>query len=205
MLLLTAVVAVWTSYWHSVQVIHKLESQIASMQRLAHKLLIHDRQQIAVVQLPQTWHDENRWKVYLPVGEYRIGLATRQIDNLGLAPVRSETLIGEGTHEIELLQSDDEDGSVITVTVDGRPMIEATESQDWNPKRSSTGGGNFFSSAQLSPDDPIVLLRRRYGRRSQTSQRPDPQGPTEGLLLWIERIPLILRNHPKPARDSSDA
>jgi hypothetical protein len=186
--LLTAAVAVWIAYVRLHQQVSRLEQEVVSMQQMARELVIEDREQIAVVMLPQMWMDESRWEVYLPEGEYMMRLATRQIDEKGLALAVEETPISAGRHRIELLRPDEGAGREITVIVDDRPLIETEESPDWDPGPGSSGGSEFDSCVQRSAHEPVVLFRRRFNRRSNTGRSVAPKGPTEGLMLWIEPV-----------------
>ena len=93
-----------------------------------------------------------------------------------------------GTHLVELLQFGDTDCREIAVTLDEKLVIETTESKDWDHGYGSTGGGQFANCMQLPPDEPVVLFRRRFHYEVKPGQTTTPQGPTEGLLLWIERV-----------------
>jgi hypothetical protein len=188
LLLLTAAVAVWLTYARFRQRIPQLEQQIDAMQRMARELTVVDESQIAVVKLQELWYDENRWQIYLPPGEYRIRLATREIDGKGLPPVFDGSPISAGQHLIELVQSGESDDRKITVVVDDTPLIETVESADWSDRPGSSGGSLFGRCTQRDPNEPLVLFRRRFHQRMKNGQRSTPKGPTEGLMLWIERM-----------------
>lgn len=189
MFLLTAVVAVWVPYFHLQQKIERTEQKIGPMQKMARELIIDDTSKITVVKKQQKWYDEHRWEIYLPDGEYAMRLATQKIDREGLAPVVGETRIRGGRHFIELLQSDNGDNHEITVMLDDQPAIETKESRDWKNSHGSTGAGHFSGCAQLPPDEPVVLFRRRFNYEVKPGITLTPKEPTEGLLLWIERVP----------------
>ena len=188
LLLLTAVVAVWVAYFHLRQQIGRLEQEVDSMQQMARELIIEDREQIAVVMLPQMWMDQSRWDIYLPEGKYVIRLATRQIDQKGLAPPVEQTPIPAGQHRIELMRSDEGAGRQLTVTVDDRPVIEAEEDSGWDPGGASSGGSQIGNCEQRSAQQPLVLFRRRFYRPSKGGQNVPPKGPSEGWMLWIEPV-----------------
>ncbi len=186
LLLLLAAVAVWLGYFSNRGQISFLESRIAALRPLAHELIIDDASQIAVVKLEELWYDENEWDVYLPEGRYRLSLATRRIDDRGLAPASSTGLLESGTHRLVLDQHRRGDGWQIAVTADGRPLCAADEPNDWNPGHGSTGGGEYSLCQQLPRDQPVILFRRRFHHPDATGGSTTPQGPTEGLLLWLE-------------------
>jgi hypothetical protein len=187
LLLLTAAVAVWVAYFRLRQQIPRLEQEIDSLEQMARELIVEDEEQIAVVMLPQMWYDESRWDIYLPEGKYVMRLATRRIGEKGLAPAVRQTPIRGGRHRVELMRSDDGAGREITVLVDDRPVIEAEEGASWDPRGHSGGGSEFGKCVQRPADEPLVLFRRRFHRRSKGGGSVAPKGPTKGLMLWIER------------------
>ena len=85
--LLMAAIAVWMTYFINRRENALLEQRIKAMVPLAHELVIDDPGRVAVVKLDEKWYDENRWEIYLPPGAYRLCLATRGINDSGLAQV----------------------------------------------------------------------------------------------------------------------
>ena len=83
------------------------------------------------------------------------------------------------------MQSDEGVGRKITVTVDDRPLIETEEGADWDSGGHSSGGSEFGRCVQRSAQEPVVLFRRRFHRHGRNVA---PQGPAEGLMLWIEPV-----------------
>ncbi len=137
----------------------------------------------------ELWFDENQWELYLPPGAYRLCMATRQIDNHGLAPVVKSVPFFAGRHRLALEQRDLKSGWRVVVTCDGAERIVAEEPKGWDEGSGSTGGGEFSTNAQLPADQPVVLFRRRFSKRvpgQAGSSSQTPNGPTEGLMLWIE-------------------
>lgn len=187
--LLTAAVAVWVIYVNNRRNITRLEGRITAMRPLAHELIIDDPNKIAIVKLDEMWFDENRWEIHLPAGKkYRICLATGGIDQTGTARVvKSERLAG-GKHLFELEQERGSDGAQLTVFCDRVGLMTVRETKEWDPGTGSTGGGFFSQCSQLAPDQAVILFRRRFSRRNSTGQTKTPDGPTEGVLLWIEPI-----------------
>lgn len=186
LLLLLAAVAVWLAYRSNRGQIEFLESRIAALQPLARELIIDDESQIAVVKLAELWYDENEWQVYLPEGRYRLSLATRRIEERGLAPAASTAWLPAGTHHVVLEQRRREDAWQIVVTADGKPLCAVEEPKDWNSSHGSTGGGEYSLSRQEPCDQPVVLFRRRFHQADGRGGSTTPPGPTEGILLWIE-------------------
>ena len=89
LVLLMAAIAVWLTFLvNRQQNAQLLTSRINVLQPLAHELLIDDPRKIAVVKLGEFWYDDNAWDLYLPPGNYRLCLATREIDGPGPSPPR---------------------------------------------------------------------------------------------------------------------
>jgi hypothetical protein len=182
-----AAIAVWMAYFINRRHNAALEVRIKAMVPLAHELVIEDARKIAVVKLEEYWYDENRWEIYLPEGRYRLCIATHGIDDNGLAPVVKSTTIEAGRHVLALEQRRDNDVWRVTALWDGMERIAVEEPKDWDPGTGSMGGGQYALSEQLPPDQPAVLFRRRFMRADGKGRTTTPSGPTEGLLLWIER------------------
>ncbi len=181
---LTAVMAVWIAYSCLLLQNARLQQEITLMQEWDGELLIKDTEQIAVVRLPETWNDENRWDIHLPEGEYVMRLATREIGEQGLAPVVEETVVNSGKHRIELLQSDEGEYRRIAVMVNDRSLIKTAEASDKKTVGSSVLAG-LSTCTQFPPQEPVVLYRRRF----IPGMGVNMVGYIgNGLLLWIERI-----------------
>ncbi len=190
LLLLTAAIAVWTLYFTNRRHIGLLEARVKVMWPMTHELIVNDPQRIAVVKLDQLWHDENIWKVYLPEGRYRLCVATRDVDQQGSAPVVKSVALDPGQHQLALQQR--AEGSVlpvwrVAVICNEAEVISVEEPAEWDPGKGSVGGGLFSECTQLPVDEQVVLLRRRFSRPNSAGQSSTPAGPTEGILLWIER------------------
>lgn len=189
LVLLIAAVAVWTTEVVNRRENKRLEGRIEAIRPLVHELRGFDPRRIAVVKLEETWYDENRWDIYLPPGSYRVCLASRQIGQDVLAPVRASSPIGAGRHRIELTQEKGTQGWVIRARCDGRTIVSCQESMDWNPERGSSGGGQFAQVSAQDPDQPLILFRRVFSLPTASNQFTSPQEPSSGLLLWIEQLP----------------
>ena len=192
MLLLMVVVAGWVPYFCFRQEISRIEQRIAVMRPMARELIVEDPTQVAVVHLPPLWYDEHRWAIHLPEGEYRMKLATREVDEEGFPAAVKQTPLGGGEYRIELLQSKVEDCRKMTITVDDRRshrVIEPIEKPGWPPSHGSSSSGLLGNCTQMPSNEPIVLFRRRYMVPTATGGGGrTPQGPSEGLMLWIEPV-----------------
>jgi hypothetical protein len=184
--LLMAVVAVWLAVVINCQQSAYLEDRIRVMQPIARELIVDDPSKVAVVRLDDLWMDENRWDVHLPPGNYRLCVATRKVGYDGLAPMVESAPIAPGRHRLGLEIRQKGENWRIRVTSDGAELRVIEETSDW-ASSSSMGGGDYSTSTQLPAGEPVILYRRRYlqdGPAEIGSREPD--GPTEGLLMWIE-------------------
>jgi hypothetical protein len=186
--LLMAVVAVWLAVVINRRQSTYLEDRIRVMQPIARELIVDDPGKIAVVRLDDLWMDENRWDLHLPPGNYRLCVATRGIPGQGLAPVVKSAPIAPGRHRLGMDIHQKGENWPIRVTSDGAELLVIEETKDW-ARSSSMGGGDFSTSTKLPAGVPVILYRRRYlldGPTGIGSNTPD--GPTEGLLMWIEPV-----------------
>jgi hypothetical protein len=191
LLLLMAAIAVWMTYHINRRQIQLLESRIRSARPLAHELVVDDPGQYAVVMKDQEWIDDYRWEFYLPAGQYRLCLATHEIDDNGLAPVAKTAPLEAGKHRLVLeIQSESDDHRVV-VSLDGTEELAVEEPKEWFPRRGSTHGSQHEYCTQFPTTQPLIFYRSRF--RSATTGNPAfssiPKRPSEGVLLWIERVP----------------
>ena len=187
-LLLTAAVAVWLTYAIERRRIADLTTRIASLSPLARELVVDDTGKIAVVKREELWYDENRWDVHLPAGRrYRLCLATRGIaEGVFPSPVASAPL-APGRHVLAVDQFRDGDGWRVDAECDGTRLVSMTEPKGWDPGSGASGGGSYQVSEQLAPERPVILFHRRFmGPRDDRGRSTVPEGPTAGVMLWIE-------------------
>lgn len=155
------------------------------MRLLAHELVVADENQIAVVKNDELWMDDNRWEVFLSTGQYRLNLATRELSEDGLAPAAKGVAIPARRRQVALEQVQEGEVFQIIVAVDGRRVMEVEEPKGWNPESGWSGDGK----CRFDGDNPIALLLRRcFMRPDSLGQFTVPNGPTEGILLWIEQV-----------------
>jgi hypothetical protein len=189
--LLVAAIAVWMTYFINRQRNARLEERLVSMRPLARELQVDDPEAIAVVKLEEHWYGENRWEIYLPGGDYRVGLATRGIAETGFPPSATYRSIpsgpqgSRGRHRIALEESKAGDVRRVTVRCDGS-KLSVEEPESWYSGTNRASGDSFEVSKQFPHNQPVVLLRRWFIRPDARSKTPQPSGPTEGIMIWIE-------------------
>lgn len=188
LILLTAAVAVWTSYTLERRRIADLTTRIDTLRTLARELVVDDPSMIAVVKREENWYDENRWEVYLPAGRrYRLCMATRAIPNNALPAPATSAPLEPGRHVLALDKIKDGEGWRVDAACDEKGVASVREAKDWDAGTGSSGGGLHSSSSQSPADKPVRLFHRRFmGPRDANGQSSTPEGPTEGIALWIE-------------------
>lgn len=191
LLLVTAGVAAWFSFFVNRHDIAVFEARIKAVRPLAHELIVEDASKAAVVKLAELWNYDDRWEIYLPDGQYRLCIATRGIDVKGLAVASKSVPISAGKHQLALLQhkirsNESANARRLKIEVDGETKLEVEETEEWF-SGGSMGGGDFSQCSQVPPDKPIVLYRRRFSRNNGKVGWTTPAEPVEGILLWIER------------------
>jgi len=188
-LLLMAAVGVWTAEISNRRVIPTLEQRIAAMRPLARELIINDPAQIAVVRCEEHWYDDNEWEVYLPEGDFRLALATRDIAQQDLAPPVKSVNLPSGKFRLSIAQEKTASGWKVQVLRDGQEILAAEEPAEWYPAQGSSGGGHYDTIAQFPTTEAVVLFRRRFSRPINANSSQTPSVPCEGVLLWIEQMP----------------
>jgi hypothetical protein len=195
--LLVAAIAVWLTYFINRRENASLAARIETMVPLAaHELVVDDPTQIAVVKLDPTqiavvkleehWAEENRWEIHLPDRTYRLCLATRGINEDGLAPIMKSSPLAAGRHLLALDQQLDKDVWHITTLRDEASLISLEETKEWSAGSGIVGGGYYSQSEQLAPDRPLILYRRRFMRPPGNGPMTSSVATTDGVLLWIE-------------------
>jgi len=186
MLLLTALVAVWGTHFLNVRSTEQLAARVAAMRHMAAELTVDDPGRISVVKRPALWYDEQKWEVYLPGAGYRLCLATEAVDEKGLSPVDQTVPLPEGRVRLELTQDRTDGGWRVTVLQGGHEVMTVDKPSEWDAGVGSSGGGRFDTQQELGADEQVILMRRRFMVKSANNHFDTPQGPTAGVLLWIE-------------------
>jgi hypothetical protein len=186
--LLMAAIAVWMAYFINRRHNAALAARIEAMVPLAHELIVDDPKKIAVVKREEHWYGENQWEIYLPEGRYRLCLATRGIGNDGLANVMKSAPIAAGRHQLDLEQRRDKEVLRVRLLWDGTELIATEEpTSDRAVGSYTTTGVQSSITEQLSPDQPAILLRRRFMRQDRQNPMATPGETFDGVLVWIER------------------
>ncbi len=134
-----------------------------------------------------------RWQVHFPPGRYDICYATAGIRGDGFPkPLGGFTSDFSGdTNVSAVFLRDPKSGRWVCCFYAGGMSVSRDVSDAVvNPPASSTGGVQWNQEpAIVSPQTPLVLLRRQIGTRQKDgSITMSPLGATDGLMLWIRRV-----------------
>ena len=192
-LLIMAVVGVWTAVLINRREIPLLTQRIKLMRPLARELVVKDEDKIAVVKCEETWYDENEWLIYLPSDRYQLSLATQQIDQNQTVPDPAKSVrLPAGQFRLALMQEKHNGGWRVRVTKDGQDLLTIDEPKEWYPSTGSVGGGHYSTTEQIGPPEHVVLFHRRFTRQVTigpgTTSSQVPKEPSEGVALWIDPL-----------------
>lgn len=188
LLLLTAAVAVWIGIFVTRRETQRLNIDAQQLRPLARELFVDDPQQIAVIKRLEEWYDENIWDLHLPQA-MRLCVASREIDDKGTPPIMKEVAIPAGRRAVEIRSDRLPDKSWRTIVLlDGAEVLAVDEPADWNAGRGSSGGGAFSTSTQLPANKTVELFRRRFMVETSPGISNSPNGPANGLMLWLEPV-----------------
>jgi hypothetical protein len=132
-----------------------------------------------------------RWKVHFPPGRYDVCYATKGLHGVGF-PEPSGGLTTDFSGEVSLsaaffkeLKSGKWVCCIDAGAVSTSPYVPENVV---NPRTWSTGGVKWNQEpAVVSPDTPVVLLRRQIGAKQKNGSFIVPN-PSEGLMIWIRRV-----------------
>ena len=95
--------------------------------------------------------------------------------------------LAAGRYVLSMEQRLEQDIRHIVVFCDGKEQLAVKEPKEWDTGSSSSSGILDAISHQLPADQPAELLRRRFSRPNAQGRSTSLTGPTEGILLWIDR------------------
>jgi len=192
LMLLAAAVCTWSLHYRLRHDNARLRGGIQTMEGQSRRLRIEHPDRLAVVRLPESWYDETKWDVALPSEQavaaggasYKLCLATREIDLPAEYPPASEFILPPGRHQIELKTRRKQGEWNIIALLDDQPVIEISESADWNPGHGGAGTGSLreYPFQPGSASHPVMLYHEVY----RTDDRSLPPGPKNGVLLWLQ-------------------
>lgn len=177
-----------------------LTRRVDRLRAMIGELEVADPTQPAAMLTNEHWMKSLTWEVDLPPGpQYRLVLATREIDNndqfpqpLKSAPLAPGRYCLTASHDWQVKNH------VLKVQSGRTTVLDAQELPTWagtgmqvrhvlNPTHRDVG-----RTIQRPVGRPLPLLRRRFGRPvpgNTTGAWETPDGPRDGVLLWIESQP----------------
>ena len=186
-LLLTAAIAIAVAYQRDRKEIQTIRSQLPGLKKVDRALIVIDRNKVSVVgKIPTRLH-ECIYDVYIPANQtYQIHLALDNVDQKGLADATRTMALPSGRHTIEISKTNTSDVSTTRILIDGLIAMKETRDKDWDPGKGSSGAGEISDLMQFEGDFPIVLFRQRF-MVAKGNGYSSPNGPSAGILVWIER------------------
>ena len=199
LLLLTLVVATWSTFFKTRHENIRLRSAIQSMQAELRILRVQYPDRAAIMRLPETWYDETKWELAIPSEEavasggatYKLCLATRDIgEPIEQYPPASEFILPPGRHQLELKTVREGGEWRIIALLDDQPVIENTEPANWNPGHGGTRlGASMEQSFQPSnASESVELYREVFSVANPNGGFGRPNQPSSGVLMWLEPI-----------------
>lgn len=199
LLLLTLVVATWSTFFKTRYENLRLRGAIQAMQAELRILRIQYSDRAAIMQLPETWYDETKWELAIPSEEavasggatYKLCLATRDIgEPIEQYPPASEFILPPGRHQLELKTVREGGEWRIIALLDDQPVIENTEPANWNPGHGGTRlGTSLEQSFQPSnSSESVELYREVFSVANPNGGFGRPNQPSSGVLMWLEPI-----------------
>ena len=185
-----ACTAVWFHHVLNLERAKTLKEKLDASQPLSRELFVNDARKVAIVQGMSFEMDRREWKVYLPNDGWELRVATRGVNplmqnNRSVPEAAGSSKLGGGIHEIELIQTQTDDGWVVIVRMDGNDAIVVRETKDWNPAGSSSESNHFITLQEVAPNAPISLLTREYYARTTSLGKSIRVEGDTGLLLWL--------------------
>jgi hypothetical protein len=196
LLILMLCAATWLAYATSQLRLTRMVSKQAMLRELSRDLVIDNPSQFAIVALDSELDASEAWECYVPDNGYELCLATRDIDLAGYPAEHQSVPIPAGRYLIAVKEQtkpakapDAKEAILITVQRDRQLILEKSEAADWLTTSSSNATGQGSLSQQYDGKTPIDLLRKRIQVRTSPTTAAPPTGPSNGVLLWIQRMP----------------
>lgn len=194
LVLLVVVAALGLSITADRRRIADLTTRVDRMRAMLGELEVADPTQLAAMRTNERWMEGASWDVYLPPGHrYRLALATRKIEGEDRFPTPLKSgALAPGRHRLTLTRSRRGANRLLSVREGTALIFEAEESPAWGAEPGlGFGPRNGGVTTQRPVGQPLQLHRHRFAR---PAARPAgawrvPDGPVDGILLWVERQP----------------
>lgn len=207
MLLLTALIAVTISHLQTSSQLSRVKAELTALRNDVTVLDADDDSRIHAIALPTYGPMQWRWKIQLPRdGTYRLRYALDQIPESGL-PQKSQPIddafldsyakpLKGGvpfTFDVGIFKDVNDSWQFQSNNGARGPRIPIHNHPNWLDAKTTVGWGStvFGTNQTVSADreSPLILLRHRKLKSLSSSASTVDLSPTDGLLIWIERIP----------------
>ena len=206
-LLVTALIAVSISHLQTSIQLFRVKAELTALRNDVTVLDADDESMIYAVALPTYGPLQWRWKIQLPRdGTYRLRYALDQIPESGL-PQNSQAIddafldsyakpLQGGvpfTFDVGVFKDANDTWQFQTDNGPRGPRIPIRNHPAWLDEKTTVGWGStvFGTNQTVSADrdSPLLLLRHRKSKTLPSGGITVDMAPTDGLLIWIERIP----------------
>lgn len=199
LILLVVVAALGFSIAADRRRIADLTPRVERLQAMVGELEVADPAQPAAMMTNENWAESLSWDVDLPPGpRYRLAVATRGIEDGDQfpEPLRSAPL-APGRYRLRASQDRRGATYILKIEAGDTLLLEAEESPTWGGMGYHAAGAlmvmplDVGRTIQRPVGQPLPLYRRRFGRPvpGGNGRWETPDGPDEGVLLWIESEP----------------
>ena len=180
LMLLVVVLVIGLSSWQVEASIEKAKTEVYPLRFLANELRIKTPEEYVVVGHFPTRIDELIYSVHIPNdGTHELCLALDGISEHGIVEAVQVVPISSGVHQVELKLDGIKQGAAAHVLLDDQAVIFAEAPASWTGRNGSQGGLQYRTSTHLPAEDPLTLIRQRFGPSYNQEACP-------GVLLWIQ-------------------
>jgi hypothetical protein len=182
-------IALFTTGWK----LHRAEKQLDEYRREYGILKVENP---AMLHAVARWAPEPgqwRWQVHFPPGRYDICYATTGILDQGFPKPRggfTSDFSGDATVSATVFKDPKTGQWTCALFADHATTYRQVPDSVINADMSSIAGVQWNQApAIISPEKPLVLLRKRVGQRQKSGTSSISfTDPSDGLMIWIQRV-----------------
>jgi hypothetical protein len=193
LLLFTLLVAMACALFTTGRRLRQAEAELADYRREYGILEVENPAMLCAVAAWTAEPTQWRWKVHFPPGKYEVGYATSEIPYDGI-PAPQGGIAGDFSGPADVsaaVYKDPRDGEwKVAIAVGGEGTTGTVWGRLMEARSSETSGVRWNNPPTIiSPDKPLVLLRKRVGKKGKNGLEHISHTETsDGLMLWIRRI-----------------
>jgi hypothetical protein len=193
--LLVTLVALVISLWINSRELRQAKKEVQKLRDECGYLTILDAKKAHAIAVRRLGSLRWAWRIYLPADrQFRLCSSTKLVPAIGIPTDRGYSMLHRtGEFLLEAGVEKDERGQwKLCLQIPGHG--ESTGIGDWRDHASSwsSDGVGPGQTCSFEPGQSLVLLRLRVSeevRHANGTIRRSPQGPADGLMIWIEEIP----------------